>query len=84
MVEEEEEQPQHQEQARRHPKSPRYTRLEHFGLDPLTHVQADWSEGLRKKKSAGVPDMTLLSTITNEEINKNLKERFFNQEIYVG
>ena len=28
--------------------------------------------------------MTLLSTITNEEINKNLKERFSNQEIYVG
>jgi myosin-1 len=27
--------------------------------------------------------MTLLSTITNDEINKNLKERFFNQEIYV-
>jgi myosin heavy subunit len=45
--------------------------------------QADWSEGFKKKKSAGVPDMTLLSTITNEEINKNLKERFNNQEIYV-
>lgn len=45
--------------------------------------QADWSEGLRKKKSAGVPDMTLLSTITNDEINKNLKARFTNQEIYV-
>lgn len=28
--------------------------------------------------------MTLLSTITNDEINKNLKERFFNQEIYVS
>jgi myosin-1 len=28
--------------------------------------------------------MTLLSTITNEEINKNLKDRFFNQEIYVS
>ena len=28
--------------------------------------------------------MTLLSTITNEEINKNLKERFVNQEIYVS
>ncbi|KAK1924006.1 putative microfilament motor [Papiliotrema laurentii] len=44
--------------------------------------KADWSEGFKKKKSAGVPDMTLLSTITNEEINKNLKERFNNQEIY--
>jgi myosin-1 len=31
-----------------------------------------------------VPDMTLLSTITNEEINKNLKDRFNNQEIYVS
>lgn len=28
--------------------------------------------------------MTLLSTITNDEINKNLKDRFFNQEIYVS
>lgn len=27
--------------------------------------------------------MTLLSTITNEAINENLKARFFNQEIYV-
>ncbi|CAD6573520.1 MAG: class II myosin, partial [Tremellales sp. Tagirdzhanova-0007] len=38
-------------------------------------AKADWSEGLRKKKAAGVPDMTLLSTITNDEINKNLKAR---------
>lgn len=29
-------------------------------------------------------DMTLLSTITNESINENLKARFQNQEIYVG
>ncbi len=29
-------------------------------------------------------DMTLLSTITNEAINENLKSRFFNQEIYVS
>ena len=28
--------------------------------------------------------MTLLSTITNDEINKNLKARFTNQEIYVS
>lgn len=47
-------------------------------------AKADWSEGLRKKKSAGVPDMTLLSTITNEAINDNLKQRFNNQEIYVS
>jgi myosin-1 len=46
--------------------------------------QADWSEGLRKKKQAGVGDMTLLSTITNEAINDNLKQRFNNQEIYVS
>ncbi|ORY26132.1 P-loop containing nucleoside triphosphate hydrolase protein [Naematelia encephala] len=45
-------------------------------------AKADWSEGFRKKKSAGVPDMTLLSTITNDEINKNIRERFQNQEIY--
>jgi hypothetical protein len=31
-----------------------------------------------------VPDMTLLSTITNDAINDNLKQRFFNQEIYVS
>ena len=31
-----------------------------------------------------MPDMTLLSTITNEAIDENLKARFFNQEIYVG
>jgi len=47
-------------------------------------AQADWSEGLRKKKSAGVSDLTLLSTITNDEINNNLKMRFTNQEIYVS
>lgn len=47
-------------------------------------VQADWSEGFKKKKQAGVPDMTLLSTITNEAINDNLKARFNNQEIYVS
>lgn len=45
--------------------------------------QADWSEGFTKKKTAGVQDMTLLSTITNEAINENLKARFQNQEIYV-
>lgn len=28
--------------------------------------------------------MTLLSTITNDAINDNLKQRFFNQEIYVS
>ncbi|EIW65911.1 hypothetical protein TREMEDRAFT_70354 [Tremella mesenterica DSM 1558] len=44
--------------------------------------KADWSEGFKKKRQAGVPDMTLLSTITNEAINDNLKQRFQNQEIY--
>jgi hypothetical protein len=47
-------------------------------------TKADWSEGFKKKKSAGVPDMTLLSTITNEAINENIKQRFNNQEIYVS
>lgn len=47
-------------------------------------AKADWSEGFKKKKQAGVPDMTLLSTITNEAINDNLKARFNNQEIYVS
>ncbi|WVO18360.1 myosin-1 [Cryptococcus depauperatus] len=49
---------------------------------PQRIQKADWSEGFKKKKSAGVPDMTLLSTITNEAINDNLKARFQNQEIY--
>ncbi|ODO06436.1 myosin-1 [Cryptococcus wingfieldii CBS 7118] len=49
---------------------------------PQKVQKADWSEGLTKKKAAGVPDMTLLSTITNESINDNLKARFQNQEIY--
>lgn len=45
--------------------------------------QADWKEGF-KKKQAGVSDMTLLSTISNEAINENLKKRFENKEIYVS
>ncbi|KIR59675.1 myosin-1 [Cryptococcus bacillisporus CA1873] len=49
---------------------------------PQKVQKADWSEGFTKKKAAGVPDMTLLSTITNEAINENLKARFQNQEIY--
>ncbi|GMK57879.1 hypothetical protein CspeluHIS016_0407130 [Cutaneotrichosporon spelunceum] len=49
---------------------------------PQKVAKADWSEGFKKKKTAGVQDMTLLSTITNEAINENLKARFFNQEIY--
>lgn len=44
--------------------------------------QADWKDGF-KKKQAGVSDMTLLSTISNESINDNLKKRFENKEIYV-
>ncbi|WOO80631.1 Myosin-1 [Vanrija pseudolonga] len=49
---------------------------------PSKVAKADWSEGFQKKKTAGVQDMTLLSTITNESINENLKARFQNQEIY--
>ncbi|OCF39805.1 myosin-1 [Kwoniella heveanensis CBS 569] len=52
------------------------------GAKPQKVQKADWSEGFQKKKAAGVPDMTLLSTITNEAINDNLKQRFQNQEIY--
>ncbi|GAA5969737.1 hypothetical protein JCM11641_008022 [Rhodosporidiobolus odoratus] len=44
-------------------------------------AKADWKEGF-KKKQAGVSDMTLLSTISNESINDNLKKRFENAEIY--
>ncbi|KAJ9092356.1 class II myosin [Naganishia friedmannii] len=44
-------------------------------------AKADWKEGF-KKKQVGVSDMTLLSTISNESINENLKKRFQNGEIY--
>ncbi|GAA5861407.1 hypothetical protein JCM8547_006120 [Rhodosporidiobolus lusitaniae] len=44
-------------------------------------AKADWKEGF-KKKQAGVSDMTLLSTISNDAINDNLKKRFENAEIY--
>ena len=46
-------------------------------------VKADWKESF-KKKQVGVSDMTLLSTISNESINENLKKRFESAEIYVG
>ena len=36
-----------------------------------------------KKKEVGVSDLTLLSKISNEPINDNLKKRFENAEIYV-
>ena len=36
-----------------------------------------------KKKEVGVSDLTLISKITNEAINDNLKKRFDNKEIYV-
>lgn len=36
-----------------------------------------------KKKEAGVSDLTLISKITNEAINDNLKLRFENAQIYV-
>ncbi|KAJ2731502.1 class II myosin, partial [Coemansia sp. Cherry 401B] len=44
--------------------------------------KADWSEGTTRKKQAGVSDMTMLSKITNEAINENLKMRFENADIY--
>ncbi|KAF9507018.1 hypothetical protein BS47DRAFT_1373992 [Hydnum rufescens UP504] len=44
-------------------------------------AKADWKEGF-KKKQAGVTDMTLLSTISNEAINENLQKRWTNGEIY--
>jgi myosin-1 len=36
-----------------------------------------------KKKEVGVSDLTLISKISNEAINDNLKKRFENGEIYV-
>lgn len=36
-----------------------------------------------KKKEVGVSDLTLISKVTNEAINDNLKKRFENAEIYV-
>jgi hypothetical protein len=36
-----------------------------------------------KKKEIGVSDLTLLSKVSNEAINENLKLRFENREIYV-
>ncbi|KIY50413.1 myosin-1 [Fistulina hepatica ATCC 64428] len=44
-------------------------------------VKADWKEGF-KKKQVGVSDMTLLTTISNESVNENLKKRWTNGEIY--
>lgn len=37
-----------------------------------------------KKKEIGVSDLTLLSKVSNEGINENLKLRFKGGEIYVG
>lgn len=36
-----------------------------------------------KKKEIGVSDLTLLSKVSNEAINDNLKKRFEHGEIYV-
>ncbi|KAL4070693.1 myosin class I heavy chain [Scleroderma citrinum] len=44
-------------------------------------AKADWKEGF-KKKQVGVSDMTLLTTISNENINENLQKRWLNAEIY--
>jgi myosin-1 len=35
-----------------------------------------------KKKEVGVSDLTLISKVSNEAINENLKKRFENGEIY--
>ncbi|KAJ1729673.1 class II myosin [Coemansia biformis] len=45
-------------------------------------MRADWSEGATKKKQVGIWDMTMLSKITNDAINDNLKQRFHNGDIY--
>jgi myosin-1 len=37
-----------------------------------------------KKKEVGVSDLTLISKVSNEAINDNLKKRFENREIYVS
>jgi hypothetical protein len=37
-----------------------------------------------KKKEVGVSDLTLISKVSNEAINENLKKRFENAEIYVS
>jgi myosin I len=39
---------------------------------------------ITKKKEVGVSDLTLLSKVSNEAINENLKKRFEHGEIYVG
>lgn len=36
-----------------------------------------------KKKEVGVSDLTLISKVSNEAINENLKKRFENGDIYV-
>jgi myosin I len=38
---------------------------------------------ITKKKEVGVSDLTLLSKVSNEAINENLKKRFEHGEIYV-
>ncbi|KDQ12226.1 hypothetical protein BOTBODRAFT_56806 [Botryobasidium botryosum FD-172 SS1] len=48
---------------------------------PSKVAKADWKEGF-KKKQAGVSDMTLLTTISNESVNDNLQKRWTNGEIY--
>lgn len=44
-------------------------------------AKADWKEGF-KKKQAGVSDMTLLTTIDENNINENLQNRWKAGEIY--
>lgn len=46
-------------------------------------AKADWREGF-KKPQAGVSDMTLLTTISNEAVTQNLEKRYKNAEIYVS
>lgn len=50
------------------------------GQGPIKRANYD----IVKKKEVGVSDLTLISKISNEAINDNLKKRFENGEIYVG
>lgn len=52
------------------------------GEDNQTQIKKATFE-ITKKKEVGVSDLTLLSKVSNEAINENLKKRFEHGEIYV-
>lgn len=59
--------------------------LESYSPTQLTYVlQKKATYDTTKKKEVGVSDLTLISKVTNEAINDNLKKRFENGEIYVS